>query len=156
MSKESPMVLDIRLILQQGQEPFSEIMRAVGLLGAGEELLLIAPFEPLPLLGVLGQQGYECESRSDGQSDDWRIRIRRPAGAGEGRELDVRSLDTLPAVERALSECSLLGRGETLAVLTAGLPSELLEILPERGFEGDPEQTASGHWLTRIWRITRK
>lgn len=151
MSNESPKILDVRLILQQGREPFSEIMRAASMLGAGEEMVLLAPFEPLPLLGVLGQQGYECESRPDSSADGWSIRIRRAAEAGD-RALDIRELDADAAVERALAECALLGRGEMLAVITNELPSTLLEALSSQGFEGEPERSASGHWITRIWR----
>lgn len=151
MNETIPTILDIRPILQRGQEPFSEIMRAASLLEAGEEMILLAPFEPLPLLGVLGQQGYECESRPDGSSDGWSIRIRRATGAGD-RELDMRALGTSAAVERVLEECALLGRGEMLAVLTSGLPATLLEALSAHGFEGEAEKSASGHWITRIWR----
>ena len=149
------MVMDIRPILQRGQEPFSEIMRAASRLGAGEEMILLAPFEPLPLMGVLGQQGYECASSLDREADTWSILIRRSEAGTEGREIDARSLGEAQALERVLDECSTLGREENLAVLTNGFPSALLESLPDHGFEGEPERSTSGHWITRIWRITR-
>jgi uncharacterized protein (DUF2249 family) len=154
MNETIPTILDIRPILQRGQEPFSEIMRAASMLGAGEELVLLAPFEPLPLLGVLGQQGYECESRLDRETEIWSIRIRRSGSGAEGRELDARMLEDQPAIERVLEECSTLGREETLVVLTCEFPSVLIETLPVHGFEGEPERATDGHWITRIWRNT--
>lgn len=155
MSEESPMVMDIRPILESGREPFSEIMRAASMLGAGEEMVLLAPFEPLPLIGVLSRQGFECENRASGPPDGWSIRIRRSSVLSGNLELDLRPLPPAATGERALAQCSLLGRGETLSILTTHYPSELLPILPDHGFEGDSEPAASGHWVTRIWRITR-
>jgi uncharacterized protein (DUF2249 family) len=152
MNETIPTILDIRPILQRGQEPFSEIMRAASLLGAGEEMILLAPFEPLPLLGVLGQQGYGCESRLDRETDTWSIRIRRERTGENGREIDARALGESQALERALEECSTLGREETLLVLTNVFPDALLEALPAHGFEGEPERSTAGHWITRIWR----
>jgi uncharacterized protein (DUF2249 family) len=154
MNETIPTILGIRPILQRGQEPFSEIMRAASLLAAGEEMVLLAPFEPLPLLGVLGQQGYECESRLDRETDTWSISIRRSAPGAEGREMDARMLEDQSALERVLEECATLGRDETLVVLTREFPSALIDTLPAHGFEGESERATTGHWITRIWRNT--
>ena len=148
------MIMDIRPILQRGQEPFSDIMRAASLLGAGEEMVLLAPFEPTPLLGVLGQQGYECKNSIDREADTWSIRIRRSGSGTGGREIDARALAERHLLERVLEGCSTLGRDETLTVLTNAFPSALLDVLPGHGFEGEPDRSTSGHWITRIWRNT--
>ena len=71
--------LDVREALDRGQEPFSLIMQTVGKLSAGEQLLLIVPFEPVPLYQVMAQRGYAYEStaREDG---NWNI-LFSPSGA---------------------------------------------------------------------------
>lgn len=154
MNEEPPLIMDIRPLLQRGQEPFSEIMRAVARLGPDEEIILLAPFEPLPLMGVLSQQGYLCRSHADAGTDEWIIRIRRIGSGAHGREIDARMLAGTDVTGHILEECSTLGREESLAVVTHDFPSSLLETLPGHGFEGEPEQTTSGHWITRIWRNT--
>ena len=60
--------LDVREHLNSGRDPFSVIMQAVSRLNPGQKLLLVAPFEPVPLYGVLGQRGFDYKSteRADG------------------------------------------------------------------------------------------
>ncbi len=67
--------VDARPIIAAGDEPFEAIMAAVSALGADEELVVLAPFEPVPLEGVLGAQGftYTAEDLGDG---DWRVTFR--------------------------------------------------------------------------------
>ena len=50
--------LDVREDIRAGREPFPRIMEAVGRLRDGEQLRIVAPFEPRPLIGVLGAQGF--------------------------------------------------------------------------------------------------
>lgn len=68
--------VDARPIIAAGEEPFDLIMSTVGALGADEEFVVLAPFEPVPLEGVLGSQGfsYEAIELDDG---DWRVTFRR-------------------------------------------------------------------------------
>lgn len=64
--------VDARPTLAAGGEPFAEIMEAAGLVGAGEVLVVYAPFEPVPLEGVLGEQGFAfVADQLDG--GDWRV-----------------------------------------------------------------------------------
>ncbi len=55
--------VDVRDDIRNGGEPFSRIMSAVAGLAEGQDLLLIAPFEPLPLFGVLPKKGFQHTSR---------------------------------------------------------------------------------------------
>jgi uncharacterized protein (DUF2249 family) len=68
--------VDARPLIAAGQEPFETIMAAVADVGPGEVLAVIAPFEPVPLEGVLSAQGftYEVEELGDG---DWRVAFTR-------------------------------------------------------------------------------
>ncbi len=53
--------VDVREDLQFGREPLPRILAAVGRLGKGERLRVIAPFEPLPLIRLLATQGFAAE-----------------------------------------------------------------------------------------------
>jgi uncharacterized protein (DUF2249 family) len=65
-------VVDARPTLAAGGEPFAEIMAAAGRVGPGEVLVVYAPFEPVPLEGVLGEQGFRyVADQLDG--GDWRV-----------------------------------------------------------------------------------
>lgn len=68
----SAVELDVRDELSKGGEPFSRIMAAVAALGDGEVLHLRAPFEPVPLFGVMEKRGFghKTEKHAD---DDWSV-----------------------------------------------------------------------------------
>lgn len=65
-------VVDARPTLAAGGEPFAEIMAAAAQVSDGEVLVIYAPFDPVPLEGVLGEQGftYAAEELEGG---DWRV-----------------------------------------------------------------------------------
>jgi len=62
--------LDVRPMLEAGEEPFDAIMAAAQGVGAGKggALEIVAPFEPVPLYGALGRLGFAhaTEARADG------------------------------------------------------------------------------------------
>ncbi|HEU5002341.1 MAG TPA: DUF2249 domain-containing protein [Actinomycetota bacterium] len=68
--------VDARPIIASGGEPFDTIMTAAGTLAPGEELVVLAPFEPVPLEGVLSSQGFAYEAEDLG-GGDWRVSFRR-------------------------------------------------------------------------------
>lgn len=65
-------VFDARPVLAAGGEPFADIMSAVAELGEDEIFVLYAPFNPVPLQGVLGEQGFRFVADQVGE-DDWRV-----------------------------------------------------------------------------------
>ena len=69
---------DARPIIAAGDEPFDQIMAAVGALEPDEEFVVLAPFEPVPLEGVLGAQGFSYEELDIG-GGDWQVTFRRPS-----------------------------------------------------------------------------
>lgn len=69
--------VDARPIIAAGGEPFETIMEAVAGLSDEEELVVLAPFEPVPLEGVLSSQGFLYEASEIGEGD-WRVTFRRP------------------------------------------------------------------------------
>ncbi|MHB1597219.1 MAG: DUF2249 domain-containing protein [Streptosporangiaceae bacterium] len=68
--------VDARPIIADGDEPFDTIMAAVATLAGDEELVVLAPFEPVPLEGVLGSQGFSYDAAEVG-GGDWQVTFRR-------------------------------------------------------------------------------
>lgn len=68
--------LDARPIIAAGEEPFDQIMAAVAGLTDNEELVILAPFEPIPLEGVLSSQGFTYDAVAIGNGD-WQVTFRR-------------------------------------------------------------------------------
>jgi len=69
---------DARPIIASGGEPFEMIMAAAASLADGEELVVLAPFEPVPLEGVLSSQGFSYEPTDLG-GGDWQVTFRQPS-----------------------------------------------------------------------------
>ncbi|MDQ8155671.1 MAG: DUF2249 domain-containing protein [Gemmatimonadota bacterium] len=57
--------LDVRPLIERGEEPLAQILAAIRGLGAGGQLTLIAPFDPVPLVGLLSRQGWSAWTRWD-------------------------------------------------------------------------------------------
>lgn len=55
--------LDVRPVLSGGEDPLKLIQATVKQLHEGQGLKLIAPFQPLPLMQLLGKQGYKSYSQ---------------------------------------------------------------------------------------------
>lgn len=73
-------VVDARPALAAGEEPFATIMDAAETLGDDEVLVVYAPFEPVPLEGVLGEQGFTFVS-TELPGGDWRCTFQRSRAA---------------------------------------------------------------------------
>jgi len=83
--EREPVVVDVRLDLKGGRHPLGRILAAVKTLARGQDLLLTAPFEPVPLYKVLALRGYDHDARQI-PGGDWEVRFRpRPRGGPAGR-----------------------------------------------------------------------
>jgi hypothetical protein len=58
----SDAVVDVRPIIASGGEPLNEILAAADAVPDGGRLVVLAPFEPMPLYGVMRQMGFSHES----------------------------------------------------------------------------------------------
>jgi uncharacterized protein (DUF2249 family) len=76
MVADEIVTVDVREEIAQGHEPYGKIMRAVGSLKAGQSMKLLAPFEPVPLFGVLAASGFSHEVRETA-SGDWEVLFSR-------------------------------------------------------------------------------
>jgi hypothetical protein len=63
---------DVRGLLQQGVEPFPEILTRVSALGRDEGLIVIAPFLPSPLIERLTGEGFASKVER-GAGADWMV-----------------------------------------------------------------------------------
>jgi uncharacterized protein (DUF2249 family) len=67
---------DARPVIAAGGEPFNDIMTTVAALDEDEELVVLAPFEPVPLGGALSSRGFPYAAASLGDGD-WQVTFRR-------------------------------------------------------------------------------
>ncbi len=110
-----PTRLDVRPLLAAGEEPFTVIMDAAGALPEGGVLELVAPFEPVPLYGVLGPRGFAHVAVERGPGE-WVVRFTQTGITPEATLGDVfaRHPATGPVLARhGLDLCC--GGGKTLA-----------------------------------------
>lgn len=70
--------LDVRPLLQRGEEPLPAIRKRVQELAAGAGLLVIAPFLPSPLIELLGSLGFESKVER-GVAGSWIVYFWRQA-----------------------------------------------------------------------------
>ena len=152
--------LDVREDIRRGDEPFARIMSAVHGLAADQALELRAPFEPIPLYGLLAKRGlaHWAESRT---ADDWSVWFYRdPTAGGEPARaaapstgtrtitLDVRGLEPPLPMLRVLERLDALAAGEQLEVIHSRRPLFLYPQLDERGFVHETHEPEPG--LVRI------
>lgn len=79
-----PLTLDVRPIFANGGTPCGAIAEAVAKLIPGQSLMLVVPFEPVPLYAKLGQAGFQHEAKAmpDGT---WHVEFKPSADADPRR-----------------------------------------------------------------------
>jgi len=167
-------VLDVREDLLAGREPFPRIMAAVAKLSARQVLQLRAPFEPVPLLAVLGRRGFvhEVVRRAE---DDWSVWFWRAAGDADSdtgtatvasptvasadgvdnamateQWIDVRGLEPPEPMVRTLAALESLPPGHTLVQVNVRAPHYLLPVLLERGYTYEIDELPDDRVLVRV------
>jgi uncharacterized protein (DUF2249 family) len=144
-------------------------------LKANEDLLLVAPFQPTPLLGMLAQQGFAHRATA-AASGDWEVLFSRnlqgpsdvekdtvPAkSAAEQKpssctgvpvlEVDARGLEPPQPMVKILEALGTLPQGAKLRARTDRRPMHLYAQLEERGFVGQTEEQADGSFVTYVSR----
>lgn len=166
------MTLDVREEIRHGGEPFSLIMSAVAQLGPDENLLLLAPFEPKPLFGVLAKQGFAHTARAI-ENGDWEVLFTRSGEepnvvktsapvqpevrqvetqGGRWIEVDARGLEPPQPLVTILEALANLPAGAELRAHTDRRPMHLYAQLEERGFTGESEEQNDGSFITKIRR----
>jgi uncharacterized protein (DUF2249 family) len=169
-----PIIVDVRDDIRNGHEPFSRIMNAVRELRPEQKLLLIAPFEPIPLFGVLRKQGFAHDSREAGNGV-WEVLFTRAAQLSNGHppvqeyfangkfakresgpseikfiEVDARGLEPPQPMVKILEALADLPAGVALCARTDRRPMHLYAQLEARGFTGNSEEQNDGSFITHI------
>jgi uncharacterized protein (DUF2249 family) len=169
---KNPIVrVDVREDIRLGRQPFSKIMNAANTLRAGQQLLLMAPFEPLPLIDILTIQGFQHTSR---QTDfgEWEVLFTRQSDAsaqvqgkthaahksgkirainsGDIVEVDACGLEPPMPMVKILEAVASLPPGAALRARTDRRPIHLHAQLKERGFAANSEEQADGTFVTHI------
>lgn len=163
--------VDVRDDLRNGREPFSKIMNAAGALQAGQQLLLIAPFEPAPLFRVMEKQGFRHQAHAT-VTGDWEVLFTREqasseaephggqtaaqaapsSGATEIVDVDARGLEPPQPMVKILETIAALPAGAEVRARTDRRPMHLYSHLEERGFSGQTEEQSDGSFITQIKR----
>ncbi len=141
-------VFDARPILAAGEDPLAAILKALRAVPAGGQLTVVAPFEPVPLVGLLGRQGWGAWTRWEGdachvtfgrgaptaaapEEDDAAELAEFAVAVDGGWEVDVRELAPPEPMRRVLAAADA-GR-LPLRILHAREPALLWPHLQERG-----------------------
>ena len=167
--------LDVRDEIARGHEPFGKIMSAVGELRDGQRLKLIAPFQPVPLFGILAADGFSHEVRETA-SGDWEVlfsrtretkltsassracsqspRLSPPCDCESTKvvDLDTREMEPPQPLVTILEGISDLPPGAELRARTSRRPMHLYPALEERGFQGRTDEQPDGSFVTLIRR----
>ncbi len=165
--------LDVRPILNAGQDPFNLILGKVKALQTGEALRITNDFEPIPLIQLLGKQGFltHSEVRDGNTWHTWFFKAEESAipttraatnsddfdtwtGKFEGRTttIDVRHLEMPLPMLTILDALEHLPDGHALYVNHKRIPVFLLPELEERKFEYRVKEIAEGDVKMFIFR----
>ena len=158
MDRSNIVELDVRPILKGGVDPFETIMDKLKEMNDDQTLLVINSFEPVPLLNILKNKGYEYEvERPDsgvvhaylkkshsGETKDIepdhseenkltfeQVEIKY---AGKLKEIDVKDLEMPLPMVTILEELENLTVSNALYVHHKKLPQYLLPELKDRGY----------------------
>lgn len=71
-----PLLLDARPVFARGETPCKAIDDAVATLIPGQPLVIIVPFEPVPLYAKLGNQGFTHQTKQLDAST-WQVEFRK-------------------------------------------------------------------------------
>jgi uncharacterized protein (DUF2249 family) len=74
-----PLVLDTRPIFAAGEKPCDAIDGAIATLIPGQPLILLVPFEPVPLYAKLEKLGFTHQAKELG-ANTWQVEFRKSGG----------------------------------------------------------------------------
>ncbi len=168
---DKTVLVDVRQDLRNGREPFSKIMNAAAALGPDQQLLLLAPFEPVPVVEILARQGFRHTAHLC-ESGDWEVRFvredgcvaldeavpgapQRSSGIAAPRpteivEVDARGLEPPLPMIKLLEALATLAADAELHGRTDRRPIHLYAQLEQRGFTAHTEEQSDGSFLTYI------
>jgi len=162
MKKENIIEMDVRPVLERGDDPFEAIMARLKTMKTGYTLKIINTFEPIPLLNILKKKGYIylTERPEPGIVHTYLEKDEEGAGTQSKEKtkhtqlsfdtvfeeykdrlhtIDVRDLEMPMPMVTILEELEKLEPGKALYVDHKKLPQYLLPELEDRNYK----------WVTR-------
>lgn len=171
--EENIVSLDVRPIIEGGQDPLKNIMDAVKQVPVGGALKVINSFEPTPLIKLLEKQGYASfvDNVSEDTIETWFYKeiegtINIPEGAansedwdavmerysGKMTDVDVRELQMPLPMHTILESIETLPADKALFVYHKRIPVFLLPELKERGFDYRIKEISDGQVRLLIFK----
>ena len=167
---------DVRPLLASGKDPLKQITEKVKSIKAGEVLKIINTFEPLPLIKLLEQQGFEVYvdivnanlvetyfykstiipftnfETAESASKGWEETLNN--FAGKLQTIDVRQLEMPLPMHNILEALDNLPAGEALFVYHKRIPVFLLPELAERNFDHRIKEISDGEVHLLIFKAS--
>ncbi len=160
--------LDVRPIIESGQDPFTDIMSKVKTLKEDEVFLLINSFEPIPLYSVMERKKYDHVTIK--KPDEFNVYFIKKEEISAGQksldekaedsnitnepeeliELDVRELEPPEPMLRVLEMLTKMSDNSVLLVHHQRDPLMLYEKLEERGFQGAAHKIEENYYKVII------
>lgn len=158
MERTNIVELDVRPILEGGVDPFEAIMGKLKQMSDDQTLLIINTFEPVPLLNILKNKGYEYEVErpesgivhtymrkavvaETSESNEPAVSGNKPTFeeietkySGQMKEVDVRYMEMPMPMVTILEELENIGTSNALYVHHKKLPQYLLPEMEDRGY----------------------
>jgi uncharacterized protein (DUF2249 family) len=165
ISKENIIELDVRPIINSGNDPFNTILSRVKTIQKGNVLKLINSFEPAPLIPILKNKGFDAYTEQinddlvntyffkkedstfsapeiSNNSEDWQTILNRYIN--NLVTIDVRNLEMPLPMLTILDELEKLPTEKALFVYHKRIPVFLLPELKERNFEFRTKEITDG------------
>jgi uncharacterized protein (DUF2249 family) len=159
--------IDVRPLLSTGRAPFDDIMAVASPLAVGAGLIVEAPFDPVPLRRVLGEQGFETFSQQMAEQHwrVWCLRVRQqiatsPAPPMQGGSKVWRGADGIHIDVRGLSPPApliailrLMESDHHEGVIIAHLDRDPVHLYPELADRGWSSTRLGGQPDEFIFRL---
>lgn len=150
-------VLDVRGMIEEGNDPFETVVSAFDRLADGESFTLVAPFDPKPLIAFLTRRGASAELLQS-ERGDVRYRITsNPQRKAEEKicphlradgVLDLRNLPPPEPMVHFLEVFEKSAAGSSVVALLSRAPGHLIKMLEQRGFPVKLEEQEDGFVMT--------
>lgn len=167
---------DVRPILDEGLDPFKEIMRKIKGLQSGETLKIISTFEPIPLIKILREKGYKVWTEpineqeyhtffhKETSQDTSEILKSMPikegsfdetlaSYGGNLKEIEVRHLEMPEPMVTILATLEKLPENYALLVNHKKVPQFLLPELEKRNYTWLSKEIEIGYTLLLIYKL---
>lgn len=145
----SVVALDVRPLLERGDEPLGAIVGALDGLPKAGVLVVEAPFRPAPLITLLKRRGHAVQVEALG-AQHWLVEV---VAGGEPDVEDLRDLDAATVAERLGAVAGALEADAVfIARVRGGVPRGLGALLKRRDVKVDALERSDGVTVVRLSR----